>query len=242
MKAVYCKDTQNFQQFLASLLRVNRRGAAEAGWLLVLGEPGLGKSRALSFYAVQQNAVFLRAKAAWTVNWMLRELVTEIGEQPALRSEALLDQAIKFFAMNPERALVIDEVDHAMHDLRVLESVRDLSDMTEITVVIGGMQGVERKLKRHAHIYSRIADVCRFSPANIADTQAIFRALCEVEVADAVVAEAHRATGGYTREILNSIVEIERLAKRNRIDCVTPEHLKGVRLTNDGRQTARGAA
>ena len=241
MKPVFCQDTVNFQKFLTSTGRVEERGAAEAGWLLVTGEPGLGKSQSLSYYSVQHNSVFLRAKAAWTVNWMLRELVSEIGEQPAKRSENLLDQAVKHFASN-NRTLIIDEIDHALHDIRVLETIRDISDMTEITVVIGGMQGVERKLRRHPHIYSRIADVCRFQAANLADTRAMCDAVCEVQVADDLVAGLHEQAGGYFREICNAIAEVERTAKRKKLAMISLADMGGARLTNDGRSTARGGA
>jgi DNA transposition AAA+ family ATPase len=242
MKPVFCQDTVNFQNFMTSTRRVEGRGAAEAGWLLVLGEPGLGKSRAMSYYSVTQNSVFLRAKAAWTVNWMLRELVTELGEQPARRSEHLLDQAVKHFAVNAGRTLIVDEVDHAMHDIRVLESIRDISDMTEITVIIGGMRGAERKLRRHPHIYSRIADVCRFEAASLADTRAMCAALCEAEVAEDLAIELHRQAGGYFREIVNAIAEVERMAKRKKIAVIQLADMGGQRLTNDGRSTARGGA
>lgn len=242
MKPVFCQDTANFQKFMASTRRVQVRGAPEAGWLLVLGEPGLGKSRAMTYYSVNLNSVFLRAKAAWTVNWMLRELVTELGEQPARRSESLLDQAVKHFAVNGGRTLIIDEIDHAMHDVRVLESIRDISDMTEITVIIGGMRGAERKLRRHPHIYSRIADVCRFEAASLADTRAMCDALCEFQVADDLAAEIHRQSSGYFREITNAIAEVERMAKRKKLDLVSLADMSGLRLTNDGRAAARGGA
>lgn len=242
MKPVFCKDTANFKKFMAATGRVEGRGAMEAGWLLVLGEPGLGKSRALTYYAVQQNSVLLRAKAAWTVNWMLRELVTELGEQPARRSEHLLEQAIKHFAVNGGRALIVDEIDHAMHDMRVIETLRDISDATEISVIIGGMRGVDRKLRQHAHIFSRIADVCRFEAASLADTKNMCAALCEAEVAADLVTEIHRQSGGYFREILNAIAEVERTAKRNRLAVIGLADMGGVRLTNDGRASARSAA
>lgn len=242
MKPVFCQNTGNFEKLLSSTLRVEERGAPEAGWLLVTGEPGLGKSQSLSYYAVQHNAVFLRAKAAWNVNWMLRELVTELGEQPARLSENMLEQCGKYFAQNNSQALIIDEIDHAMHDIRVLESIRDISDWTEITVIIGGMHGVERKLRRHPHIYSRISDVCRFGPASLADTRAMCDAVCEVQVADDLIACMHEQAGGYFREICNAIALVERTAKRKKLALISLCDLDGRRLTNDGRISARGGA
>lgn len=242
MKPVFCKDTANFKNFMAATGRVDGRGAPEAGWLLVLGEPGLGKSRTLAYYAVQQNAVLLRAKAAWSVNWMLGELAAELGETPARGTKHLLKQATDYFTINGGRTLIVDEVDHAMHDLRVLESLRDISDLTEINVIIGGMRGVDHKLRRHPHIYSRIADVCRFEAASVADTRAMCDALCDAQVADDLVQEIHRQSGGFSREIVNAIAGVERLAKRNKLALIGLSDMGGARLTNDGRSSARSAA
>lgn len=240
MKPVFCKDTENFTRFMASIRKVETRGAAEAGWMLAIGEPGLGKSRALSYYAIQKDCVHIRAKAAWTVNWLLRDIMGQIGERPKRRSEGMFQQALMHFAMT-RQTLVVDEIENAMHDTKVLETLRDLSDMTEIPVIIAGMKGVDESMKRHPHIYSRIADICRFTPAEMSDARALCDALCEVKIADDLVAHLHHQAGGYHREIVNGIAEIERQASRHGKTEIGLTDIAGVKLTNDGRRAARAA-
>jgi DNA transposition AAA+ family ATPase len=224
--------TSNVTRFLAGVATVEQRAAREAGWLLVHGEAGFGKTRTVQWWVAQHGAVYLRAKAAMTPHWLLTELVRELEQAPGKTSEELFAQALEVLTHYP-RPIVIDEADHALHDVRVLESVRDLSDLTEIPVVLVGMERVQSRIARYRQISSRIAAVVEFGAASPEDVRICCDELCEVAVSDDLAAEVARQTSGRIREVLNAIGAIERQAKRNKLKSMTLADMAGQVLVHD---------
>lgn len=239
MRAKFVQNLSNVQKFMVGTVRVEKRGAAEACWQLVEGNPGYGKTKTLEWWATQRNAAYLRAKSGWTLNWALRDLVTELGEKPYGRSENLFNQALQRIATS-HKTVIVDEIDHALHDRRVIEMLRDLSDLTATPIVIGGHHGVSKSLARYEQIYSRIADVTFFQACTLDDVATACAELCDgTSIADDMVAQIHERTGGRLREIMNAIAEVERFGRKVGKKSVGAADMQLSLLTNDGR--ARGA-
>jgi DNA transposition AAA+ family ATPase len=230
--------TSNVKRFLASVATVEQRGAGEASWLIALGRPGLGKTRTLMWWATQHRAVYLRAKSNWRPHWMLSELVTELGEAPERRVADLEDQAMRALALS-KRPVVIDEARNMLHDGRLLETIRDLTDMTELLFVLGGEDFVLKRIAaRFPQIDSRITSVASFERASLEDVRICCDVLSEVAVADDLVAEIHRQSQGYYREIKNAIAYVETFGKRHKGRAVTLADMTGQQLCR-GRHEGR---
>ncbi|MFK5979739.1 MAG: ATP-binding protein [Rhizobiaceae bacterium] len=240
MRATFV-EVENVDRFLAGREKVEHRGAPESSWHLVMGEPGFGKTRTLTWHHLQTDCVLLRAKAGWTPTWALRDLVSELGLLPARSRERLYEQATMALAVE-QRTVIVDEIDHAMGDRRIIETFRDISDEVEVPIIIGGMKGVEKRLKRYPQIYSRINSVTEFQVCSVEDVQRCCDELCEVELADDIALLVLAHTGGRLREVINYIAELERIGKRSG-EMITADSLQGRILTNDGKsRTGQRAA
>ncbi len=225
--------TSNVDRFLSSIGAVEDRGASEACFLLVGGQAGYGKSRTGAWWAIQNNAVLIRVKAAATPHWVMSDLVKELGEQaPARTVEDLFGQALGSLAKN-RRPIVLDEVEHALHDLRAFEIIRDISDLVEVPIVLIGREFVAGRLKRHRQIWTRISAIADFQPATMDDVAKCCRELCEVPVADEVIALIHEQSEGHIREIIKAIKNVERIGRRASGKPVSREHVAGLTLTQD---------
>lgn len=231
-------QTSNITAFMAGVERVKARGAIEASWQLLEGVPGLGKSRALTWWASKNEFPFVRAKKGWTVNWALRDLMSQLGEPPARSTEVMLNAAIASITASGQ-TLIVDEIEHAMAG-GIIEVLRDISDFADSPIIIGGMHGVGARLKRYPQIYSRISDVTVFKPATLADVRLCCDELAEVPFADDLVKAIHVQTGGRFREVMNAIAFAERAGRRAQ-GPVTLEHISAKELTNDRRPEARAA-
>lgn len=227
MKNVFAV-TGNVKRFLGGLATVAGRGAAEATWMTVEGKAGFGKSAVLAWHATQTGAPLIRAKAHWTPTWCLADLVAELGYRPERTTRDLFNQALAaILALRehaPETPIMIDELDHALRDVRVMETIRDLSDLTEIVVVAAGHEGLQQSMKRYPQIHSRVTEFVEFGPASRDDVRAVMDARCEVEVADDVVDRIHKESAGRLRLVLNGIARIETKGKRGN-GPVTLDHL-----------------
>lgn len=239
-------QTSNTEIFLAGLGALESRGAEEACLMVVDGEPGLGKTTIIQWWATQTGSVFLRAKKEWTPAWFMRELLSSLRITPLYSFEKMYQQAIEAltgFALEADRnertfAVVIDEIDHISRNARLLETIRDLSDMLEIPFILVGMGKVRDNLTRFKQISSRVARYVQFGPASVEDVRTMIGAVCEVPVADDLVELLRAESGGKLREIKEGIKNIERFGKRNAGKAVDVRQMAGQVLLND-RKTGR---
>lgn len=236
MKPVFVK-TENYESFQEGLAAVDGRGAQESSLLLVTGEAGYGKSETVDRWAVEIGAVYLRAKTDWTPRYFLTELAESLKVDPTGRSKEVFARVSGYLGRN-QTPMVIDEVDHCLRDnARVLEAIRDLSDLTEVVVVLVGMEKVQAKISRHLQISSRIAHVVTFGPATPDDVVMTCAQKCEVKVARDLALEIHRQSKGRMREIMNAIALIEREAALNGLQEISMKDIGKRELTLDWQTT-----
>lgn len=222
MKQKFVK-TSNVLRFDAALSALKRRGASEACIVVVDGEPGLGKTTSLSRFAAQQQAIYLRAKKEFRPSWFLNELLRELRQDPPHSFEKKFELALKTLvqrqqaAMHADKtfALILDEADHVSTNARIMETIRDLSDMIEMPVILVGMGKIRNNLVRYPQVASRISQYVKFEPANLEDVRLFFDEKCEVPVADDLVEFVRKVTGGYNREIIEAMAFVERFGKRH---------------------------
>src|SRR5512139_87646 len=218
--------TGNVRDFQTLAKRLEGRDDNVPGMGLVFGPPGLGKTKAAMWYAAKSGAVYLRAKAAMTIRWLLREIVEGLDEAPHWRTSDLYSQARDQLRARP-RLIIIDEVDHLSGDRRVIETVRDLHDESRAGFLLIGMHESERRLKRFQHLYDRVrAHVMQFNPIDARDLADVARQLCEVDLADSALAQIMEVSQGKFREIVIQFYRAEYIAKQNGLKTVEAQHLK----------------
>ena len=252
MKKAFAR-TENVTRFLSGISQVKRRGAAEACLMVVDGDPGLGKTYIAQWWATQNYAPYLRAKAEWTPNWLLRELLGEIAsvletpipiEHSYERKYTRTLEQLNYLADAAERekrslAVVVDEVDHIARREKLLECLRDITDILEIPFILVGMGRIRPALTRYPQIESRVTKTVNFKPLSKADVVLLAETLCEVEVGEDLLEFVTTASKGYAREAKEALAVIERFGKRNNPQgCVRLKHMAGKLLFND-RKTSK---
>lgn len=244
MNPVFVK-TQNYHAFQDALKNMNGRGAEECQLIVVDGEPGLGKTTILSKWAAENDCMFLRAKTEWNPSWMMGELLDDMRIQQPHRHEARFKAALEglteraVLAENTGRqfAVVIDEADHISSKQKLIETVRDLADISRVPFILVGMGKIRDNLTRFPQIASRVSSYVRFSTADPSDVRLFLGEKCTVPVGPDLAEFIHRATGGYNREIKEAIQSIERLGRR--VEMANPDvglslkEMAGQHLIND---------
>lgn len=234
MKPVFVK-TSNAIKFYEAIINLKKRGASEACLMVLDGAPGLGKSTLMTRFAVENQCIYLRAKKEWTPSWFMRALLEELRLQPPHSFEAKYNMAIKTLSQRQSQisssnltfTLIIDEADHISGNSRIIETIRDLSDMLEVPVILVGMGKIRSNLNRFPQVTSRISQYVNFHPATREDVRKLFDEMCEVKVADDLANFVHKVTQGMNREIKEAMAVIERFGKRN-----PPEGEGGLKLAD----------
>lgn len=234
MKKAFVK-TENYARFAAGVAAVERRGAAEAGMMLVHGQPGHGKSTIVYRWAEENGAVFLRANVDWTPRYFLVELAKELRLDSKGTSQQLFGRVLEH-VVERQVPIIIDEAEYTLKDkAATLEKIRDISDRAMCTVILIGMGKILDGIATFPQIYSRIAHIVEFSKASLSDVTLTCEKLCEEKVGPDLATEIHKLSKGRMREILNIIANIERLAKDNSFtgEELTRKHFAGIPLSYD---------
>jgi DNA transposition AAA+ family ATPase len=160
-----------------------------------------------------------------TPRWLLEEIVAELGEAPMFRTADLFRQ-IQDKLMDRSRTIIVDEIDY--FDGRMIETLRDIHDISGTPVVLIGMAQAEKKLMRYKHLFDRFAEVIRFSDLTLKDVATIAEQLCEVGLTKDAVSFIHADTTRFRRLIV-WLYRAEMFANANGRKEVTAADLEKVK-------------
>jgi len=239
MRHKFLTEVSNVSRFLAGTQRVKESGAPEACWQLCQGEAGFGKTSTLEWHATQGGHVLLRAKSSWTLRSMYKELVLAVGHQPIGKNDDMFHTILSSLA-GSNRTVIVDEVEHAMRDIRLIETLRDISDMTLTPIIVAGHAGTSAKLKRHHKILSRLSDVTDFGPATLQDVRIVCERLAELKggkglrFKEDLVGQIHSYTRGRMRDIKKAVANVEAIARRMGVEEIGLAEVPATALTSDG--------
>jgi DNA transposition AAA+ family ATPase len=211
----YVEGLSNMTRLMAKIAEAENRGAREAGIVAVPGKPGFGKSKALMRLSIVKGAALVRAKAAWTENWAVSDICIALGLQEASRTKTMVNAIIAELMARP-RPLIVDEINHAVRRLEVIETLRDISDTAEQIVVMGGTEDAFHRMKPKTAVYDRIYGFAPFGPATVDDVKLMCRQLTDVDIADDLVALIRERSQGKLRLVMNAIARVEAFGKKNR--------------------------
>lgn len=184
------------------------------GMGLVYGYTGAGKTTAVAWLVARKNGVYVRANSGWTPTSMLSKIMSELGAAPMQRRAAMLEY-IGDKLSQLKRPLFVDEADYLLHDGAMLESLRDVHDMSGLPVVLIGMANIEKKLVHRQQLARRISHWVEFRPSDLEDARLLTDTVAEVKVADDLVALLHRESKGSIGLMTVGLARIESQAKAN---------------------------
>ncbi|MCK2095666.1 AAA family ATPase [Thauera aromatica] len=230
MKQVFVK-TENAKRFRTEIVMLEKRGALEAGWLLVTGRPGEGKTKTLHNWAAEVGAVMLTAQANWTVTRMMEELAAKLGIEPVRGYQAKVAETIGAEDM----PIIVDEAQFALHDSAAcMEVLRGITDKSGTMLVAVTMDHEVPRFNRREQIGSRFFRKCQFHESTLADVAAACEQLAEgVSIAADLVERIHRETGGRMRLVLNAISRVEQLAHHMKVATIGADAVAGIALCED---------
>lgn len=184
------------------------------GMALVHGYTGAGKTTAITALVNTTRGVYVRAMRTWTPNTMLGRIVTELQGAPMGRNAAMVDYIVSQL-QEQNRPLFVDEADYLVAHSDMIETLRDIHDLSEQPVVMVGMEGIERRLAMRPQLARRISHWVEFLRSDLADARAVTDAVCEVGVDDELLARLHAESGGSVGLMVVGLARIEQLARAN---------------------------
>ncbi len=217
---VKTKDVRRFMQSVEDLL--NRPMGTE-GMGLLWGPPGTGKTTALAYVANVYDAVYVRAVGCWTVTSMLGDLCKELGGKRMLRRSDMVEFIVEELTRDGRqpRPIFIDEADYCFRQFEMVDSLRDIYDLSGCPVILIGMEDIARRIRTHERIARRITQWIEFKGLDLDDTTQVANEVCEVRFTDDLSRHLHKETGGNIGRIIIGLTKIEKFALTNGLDVIS---------------------
>lgn len=210
--------TKNVKGFINLIYNLKNKPDNVSKIGLVYGEPGLGKSQAALYLAIQNDAIYLRGAKLMTPKWLLEEIARELDEIPRHFTSDIFRQCVNSLKSKP-KIIIVDEVDYLLQDFNKIETLRDLHDETGTIIILVGMNLAKSKVLRYNHLYDRVSEFCKFEEFVFNDIKEIVNELSEVEVTDEAIELLHKKAKRF-RQIVNYIDKMEKLALVNDINQI----------------------
>ena len=227
MRKLFVK-THNVKRFIGLMNNLIDKSNEIPKMGLVYGDPGLGKTQTAVWWATENDAVYVRAQNKMTNKWLLEKIVYELGESPSRKMADLIEQCISHLRLKPQ-VIIIDEVDYLINRMKIVETLRDLHDLTGAPVVLIGMQESKTKLGKYRHLYDRISEILEFKPFSKEDVEVIVEELSEIKISDEA-REIFFEKKNRFRQIIKGIALLENLAKTNGLIKIDTKQVKGLTI------------
>ena len=199
---------------------MNRPVRLNHGLGLIYGDTGLGKTTATAWFAVKNNAYYIRSMAAWrTPSSLLRAICKEIDVFPKRYVGDMLEVITNKLSL-ANRPLFLDEANYLMRFPELRDTIMDLHDMSTIPIILVGMTGIEKQIKESEKFENRILIDVKFEALDLDDARKVANQLCEVAVADDLLADLHKYSKGNTRRIATGLYRIEQIASQLQVDAM----------------------
>ena len=217
MKKVFVK-TNNVKRFITMMNNLQNRAEGVPGMGLVYGEPGLGKTQAIKWWAFKNDAILIRCNQMMSARWLLKEILDYMSEIKPYSISDSFDEVIRNLILTP-RVLIVDEVDYLTMDKnKSIEILRDIHDKTNIPVVLVGMTNAHSRLKKFSHLYDRLSEIVKFERFSKADIKTIVKELSEIELTDCAI--KYISNLNRFRQIVKVINKAETIAKANGLSSI----------------------
>jgi len=216
---VKTKDVRRFDQGIYELL--NRSKGVE-GQGVVWGKPGTGKTTALTLLANDYDAVYIRALGCSTVTSILGDLCRYLGGERKCRRtdmvEYIVTKLTRGIAGEPQpkpRPIIVDEADYCIKNFDIMDSLRDIYDISGCPVILVGMEDIARRLQENGRFARRLTQWIEFRGLDLDDATMVAKECCEIEVQPDLIEYVHAATCGNVGRIKVGLDKIEKVANAN---------------------------
>jgi len=216
--------TQNVRRFMAGMEVLKRPVKGRIGIMLAYGPYGTGKTEIGGWYYTNHGVPYVRATDGGTRRELLANIVSALEEAPKYRSADIFEQLLNILD-EQSMPIIIDETDYLV-DSGIIETVRDISDMTNAPIILMGMDGIERKLKQYPHLCDRITVTTKFELFDQREIANYAEQVCEVRLTSDAITFIHLHGKGRLRMTTTWLERAERIASHNKLEEVTAAHLE----------------
>jgi len=204
--------TKSVNKYFGAIERISHKRKGIERMLLLIGEPGLGKTEASLQWAANNGCIMIRTLELMTGPWLLRKIAYELGEEPYQRSDKNIDLICQLLREKP-RTLIFDEVDRFCRKPEILETLRDIHDLNYSTVIFVGEEQADKKLAQNRRLFRRFVEIIKFEKLDLEGTRNFLLEMSDLKYQDDAVEKIFLNTNGKISSITGAIYHAEAVAR-----------------------------
>lgn len=218
--------TKNVKNFVSLMDNLQKLPPNIPKLALVYGEHGLGKTHTIMWWAIRNDAIYIRANNEMTQAGLLKAIVEELDERPFFYMQENYKLILKHLKSDP-KTIIVDEVDYLIGSKNSIEILRDIQDCTGSPLVLVGMGLVDKKIYRLKHFDDRLFKKLKFEHFNQEDIEKILNELTDLEFSEDALSYIATRTNQF-RKLVQHIDQIEKLASTNQLEVIDEQLVKGI--------------
>lgn len=224
MKSAVAKTKNVLAAFDAYQSIVEASQSGTPAIAMFTGTAGLGKTTAGSWLFARADGLLVRCLKADTLGTFLHRLSEELSIDQTRCSRADRLQFIVRELATTQKPLFIDECDYIAEKTEILETIRDIYDLTNIPIILIGYSALPSKVKRLGQLSSRISQHVEFRPADMDDLVLMAKELVtDTRINDCLLKDLLVAAGGNFRRLHTGLDTIEKFARSNSMQTISAE-------------------
>jgi DNA transposition AAA+ family ATPase len=198
---------------IQALDSLQNRHPKTAGLGLICGRTGLGKTESVQWYSVKYEIPYLRARAAWSLKFMLQELCYELRIEPESQINNIVQQLVDHLTVHPQM-IIVDECDYLTKSgrWRLIETIRDIHDESNSPFVFVGEGNIRNKFAKQPRIARRITQTVEFKPMTAEEIGLVTFELTGLNIDDGVADQLVKLTEGCFGYLVVAIPALEKMA------------------------------
>ena len=216
--------TENISNSVSSVENLKEKPERLDRMALWYGKWGFGKTTALEFFYTNNFCFYVRAMAAWcrSVNMMIEDILRSYRVEARGRFKQDMRELIRIVKKH-QYPLFIDEADRVVRKSILIETVRDIYDLTRIPIILIGQENIINILQRRdlGQVFSRITEIVEFRELSAQDIQRIAKELCDLECDLKVASFIKNITLGDFRLVNALLTRAENLCHFNKMSEIT---------------------
>lgn len=202
---------------------------------LIYGHPGLGKTTYAQRMAYSKGYVYIRLESYMTPKAFASALKSALqrhlgmGIHPVIGSAgSIYASVIALLTEHPETVIVIDEIDYAFKDHRILGAIRDIVDETTAVVILIGMQNAKDRLYQiNRYYFDRCGVFCEFQSPTKKDIAILMATVMDVGFGEDLVDYIAKRNQGTLRDTIKLMHSVESVARAKKLERITVKELEG---------------
>ncbi len=226
--------TVNYKKFVSLMSKLKSLPDNIPRFGLIYSEPGIGKTYMLLKWAIDNDAIYVRANNGMTQPGLLKTIVSDLDLTDYHNMQMNFNQIVKSLQQEP-RVIIVDEVDYLIGSKNVIEILRDIQDMTNVPIILSGMEFANRKIARFKHIKSRLYKSLKLKYYDFDEINEILKQLTKLNFTENAI-KCFSIRKIPFRQIVQTIQELESYAQTNNIDEI--DETKVIEVLNE-RQSSQ---